>query len=698
MSRPNKSTRKNVQAQSPTPAGPGAWLACVVVIGGLIAYASSFGGVFLFDDVPHIVENSHIRSLADLGDILATRRPVVTLSLAINYALGGLNPWGYHLFNMVVHILAGMTLFAVVRRTLLTDRLRESYGPASAWIAAIAALLWTVHPLQTESVTYVIQRGESLMGLFYLLTLYCLMRGVSASPQLNLAPAAKRRDRSERASVGSPAIWYAAAILCCALGMGSKAVMITAPIVVLLFDRIFLAATIAEIVRRRWWLYAGLAATWLVLVACGVTRGVLQSEGAATVGFGVRDVTPEQYALTQPEVIRHYLKLCIWPYPLCLDYRWPPVEGLAQAVGSLAGLLALLGATIWALVRKPTLGFVGVWFFAILLPTSSFIPIRDLAFEHRMYLPLASFVLLLVLAVHHALQWLRRQGRLSTPGTRFVAAVLALLSAGGLTFATAARNIDYHDEVAMWSQIIAMRPDHARAYANRAGLLVQRDRYSEAESDCRRAIELDPTLFGAHNSLGLILKSKGQYSESLASYEVALTLASERYKGQVHSNMVLPLLQLGRYADALWHGQQAVAFGANDAEAHNNYGMALWMNGKADEAEGQYREALRLDPNLWQAHHNLGLIHSHRGEHEKAIEEYKTALRARPDYADAHCEWGFALFELSKRNRPELIEQAARKFQDALRYNPGHQRARDALASLQAGTSATKTAPNGMSP
>ncbi len=126
--------------------------------------------------------------------------------------------------------------------------------------------------------------------------------------------------------------------------------------------------------------------------------------------------------------------------------------------------------------------------------------------------------------------------------------------------------------------------------------------------------------------------------------------------------------------------------------------MALWMNQKAAEAAEQYREALRLDPNLWQSYHNLGLVFAHRGQYEEAIEYYKTALRFRPDYADAHCEWGVALVELSKQNRPELLQQAAGKFEDALRFNPNHARARSSLAAVRARTGANNTAPRRLAP
>jgi hypothetical protein len=152
----------------------------LLVIGvGLLVYANGFRGGFVFDDIPHIVENVRIRHLWPPWEILAhTSRPLVMLSVALNYALDGLEPWGYHLFNVSIHILAALILYGVVRLTFLSETLRSRYGETASWLAGVIALLWLVHPLQTESVTYVIQRGEILMGLFYLLTLYCVIRSV----------------------------------------------------------------------------------------------------------------------------------------------------------------------------------------------------------------------------------------------------------------------------------------------------------------------------------------------------------------------------------------------------------------------------------------------------------------------------------------------------------------------------------------
>ena len=181
-----------------------------------------------------------------------------------------------------------------------------------------------------------------------------------------------------------------AAVVACALGMGTKEVMATAPIVVLLYDRCFLAGSFREAFRRRWPMYVGLAATWAILGALVIAY----PWGAATgAGFGLAEAGPWEYARTQPGVILNYLRLSFWPSSLCFDYSWPIATSAGQIIPAAAVIAALLAATLWALRRAPALGFLGAWFFLILAPTSSFVPIiTEVAAERRMYLPLAAVV------------------------------------------------------------------------------------------------------------------------------------------------------------------------------------------------------------------------------------------------------------------------------------------------------------------
>jgi hypothetical protein len=284
----------------------------------------------------------------------------VQLSLALNWAVGGTSVGGYHVVNLVVHVLASVLLYGIAARTL------RGSGTALA-----IALLWALHPLQTESVTYVVQRAESLMALCYLLTLYLVVRGADAK---------------------APTAWYAAAVAACALGMLCKPVMVTA--------RSWCCSSIARCspgasgrVARPAGLYVGLFATWAILVALLAGQ---EHESAATAGFAMRDVSLAEFARSQPGVVLRYLQLVVWPHGLVLDYGWPPAQGFAGVAAPTVALFGGVAALLFAFRGQPKLAFLVLAFVLILWPSSSVVPIRDLAFEHRMYLPLAPLVALLV--------------------------------------------------------------------------------------------------------------------------------------------------------------------------------------------------------------------------------------------------------------------------------------------------------------
>ncbi|MCH7885102.1 MAG: hypothetical protein IIC01_07590, partial [Planctomycetes bacterium] len=442
-----------MREQSSQPGAKFDRLLSVLLIGAaVVVYANSFGGVFQFDDRHAIVENERIHQLWPPWDLLSSRRPLFEISLAVNYALGELDPWGYHLVNLAIHILTGLTLFGVIRRTMLHVGHASRMAQASSRLAFAISLIWLVHPLQTESVTYLVQRCEAMMGLFYLLTIYCVLRAVASTRAWS---------------------WYVLAVVTCALGMASKAVMVTAPIVVLLYDRIFLARSWRSIWDKRWHLYSGLAVTWGILWLCGIVQSLVNaSNPRATVGLGFTGITPVEYLLTQPGVILYYLRLSFWPHPLCLDYAWPVETGVVSIILSLAVILvAAVGAMLY-LRRRSWIGFVGAWFFLILSPTSSIIPIRDPLFEHRMYLPLAAVVTLSVLAWHGvAAGWCAtaRAGRLRRllPVCFLVAISVAL----GTT--TIRRNQDYQTELGMWKDIVAKRPNNARGHYSLGTVLLR---------------------------------------------------------------------------------------------------------------------------------------------------------------------------------------------------------------------------------
>lgn len=586
------------------------WLPLIFVFFGGAAYYNSLHAPFILDDRYHIVENGRIHQLwPPWPYLLHTSRPIIYLSLALNYAVGGLDPVGYHVFNIAVHIAAALILYGILRRTLLSSLLRQQFGASAIWLAGLTALIWLVHPIQTESVTYVVQRGESLMGLFYLLTLYCVVRGIE-SPR--------------------SAWWYAGAVASCFLGVGCKGVILTAPLVVFLYDRAFFAGSWRDLVRRRWHLYAGLAATCLLFP---LLLSQAPEEWKESAGFEYAGATPLKYAMTQSAVLLHYLRLVFWPDALCLDCGWPITRTAGDVLPQLLIVGVLVAATIWALRRKPALGFLGAWFFIILIPTSSFMPIADAEVDHRMYLSLAAIVALTAIGLF----WLMR--RFGAPSIAWLAIGLIVPL---LTALTVRRNSDYASELTIWQDTVSKSPRMPRAQYDLAHSLEAENRIPEAILHYKKAIEDNPDYVDALNNLGHVLAVSGNVQ------------------------------------DAVPYLQRAIALKPGLAEAHLNLGYALAQQGKVKDAIAQWEETIRIKPDLADAHNNLAIALALDGRTEAAVDHWEQALKVTPDSADIHNNLAYALSRLG-RTRDAFLH-----YEQALRLKPDYVLAQDAFAKLLA--------------
>ena len=433
-----------------------ALLALLLIAGTLACYANSLRGVFLLDDNALLRGERHIKTLPSA--VVATTRPLTRLTFFLNYTLWGFKPADTHAVNVGIHLTAGMCLYGILRRILMLPRFQTLFGRAAIPIAWTVAALWLTHPLQTASVTYVSQRAEALMGMFYLLTLYCLVRGAQSSRH---------------------AWWEGGAVAACALGMASKPVMVTAPVVALLFDRAFLAGSFREALRTRLRLYFGLAATWLILG----TLLAFPHESATSTGLQPHLPSPLTYLLTQPAVIVHYLRLAFWPNALCLDYAWPPATSIKATLIPALILTSVFTLSVWVTIRNHPLGFAGLWFFVILAPTSSFLPIGDCAFEHRMYLPLASVLTAVVTGSY----WFLR-GRVR-PSLMIALAGTAVVASCVTTFN---RNELYGNEIWIWRDTVKKRPFNLRARIDLAVALSEAGYAQEAVREYQQVLMLIP--------------------------------------------------------------------------------------------------------------------------------------------------------------------------------------------------------------
>ena len=574
-----------------------------LVLATIAVYLPSLDAPFLFDDYPAVVDNPTIRDLSDLGRALSPPehgsgvigRPLVNLSLAVNHALGGLEVRGYHGMNLLLHALAALTLWGVLRRTLELPVLRAQFGSRAEWLAWVAALLWAVHPLQTESVVCIIQRTEIMGGLFYLLTLYCFIRSATAAT----------------ARSG----WSALMLAACLLGMASKEIVATVPLIVLLYDRTFLAGTFREAWRQRKGWYAALAACWLPLAWL---MGQSMNRGG-TAGFGL-GTSSWHYLLTQCEALWVYLRLSVWPAPLVLDYGVEMRTEIGQIWPQGLLIVALLAATVTALRHKPVLGFLGAWFFVILAPSSSVVPlITQPIAEHRMYLPLAAGIVLVAGGV------MRLGGRMLPAGLLVLA-----VAAGGLTVR---RTLDYRSETALWQDTVDKHPN-ARVLCSLGTAYFKQGDIAGAERLYRESIAKNPNIAEAHFNLGLVLDRQQRHGEAVPCYQRAVSLRPAF--APAHAELGRACYLLGRLAEAESHLRKALALGANPGEAKHSLALVLAQQGRAAEAAACFEEVFAHNPDMAIAHHNYGLLLAELGRRDEARRQFVEAVRADPKLQVAH--------------------------------------------------------------
>lgn len=715
-------------------------LACLllVVAATCAMYIQTLDYPFVLDDLDLLPRNNpYIKKLTPLSEVFkdpwrlveastappdttASGRPLVSLSLALNYAISGEQPpeqleqmaaerpdragyfaqsaqvtlrrVSYHVTNIAIHCLSAMVLFGLMRRTLLLDRIPDRLRQASLPLAFAVALLWALHPLQTGSVTYMIQRAESMMGLFYLLTLYCALRG-------HLAGSARAR-----------CVWYVTAAAACALGMMTKEVMFTAPLMVLLYDAVFfrLRGGLRPV------LYAGVAMTWAILFYL-----VSLDPRGHSVGFTLSSaMTWWDYLQAQGWTVARYLRLAVFPVGMSFDYptepRMMPMWHFPEAAPYAAVVVGLLALTVLAFVlRRPLLGFLGAWFFLILGPTSSVLPITtEVVAEHRMYLPSIAIVAAAVLGVYALIEWgLRRlvKGQAVLRWALMLAGFgLVIEAALLLGFQTVQRNRQYESEISIWSDALDHFPQNARAHNNLGIYLFWSSKPVEATQHLLLAIENTPEgkYPDAHNNLGVVLAQAGKWDEAIEHYRLALKY--QPVYPDANLNAARAHLMLNQPVEAEKQARRAMPGGRGSSTMLAMLGSALAEQERWAEAVPYLADAVRVDPSAPDASSNLvrALIRGDRVDQAERFvqdglarqprsldlrEARADVLVARKDYAQALVEYDLVA---RQRQMPRTFRSLAFLLASCPQLRSTPETAARLAAAMNLATEARRQAPN----
>lgn len=549
----------------------------IIAVLGMLAYSNTFHVPFLFDDQTSIVENPVITDLGRFlsGDGLAynARRVVGYFSFALNYRLGGLNVVGYHTVNLAIHIVTACLVASLVRLILKSPLFRSAAEPAGEGsgpqpidlVPLLAALLFVAHPIQTQAVTYIVQRLASLATLFYLLSLHSYTRG----RLVQLAAAAPQRGGAR----GRAPLHFAAALVAGGLALATKEIAFTLPVVVLLFELCFFS-------RRRSTKPAILLGL-LVVIAAGIMLAAPQPLGELISDVSARlrlqtEMPRWHYFVTQCAVIVTYMRLLLFPAGQNLDYDYPVYTSLLQPRPLASSLLLLLlfavavylylqdrrAAQTGALPRpeRRLMAFGLFWFFLTLSIESSLIPIEDLIFEHRMYLP--SVGIFIAVAGVAALAARR------APRAVALAACLALLLFAGTTWS---RNLTWGDAVTFWGDVVRKAPAKARAHLNLGVALEAKERSGEAVAAFTRALSLRPGYRQAYCDLGAAYNSLEAFDQAIAVLQEGLS----QFPG--------------------------------DPDLHNNIGISFAAKGSPETAVPFFEAAVRLAPGVEKYRLNLAM-------------------------------------------------------------------------------------------
>jgi tetratricopeptide (TPR) repeat protein len=654
----------------------------VFIILGSVIYSNTLEVPFLFDDKERILNNHSIRITglspnklwkAAFGKHSAQNRPIGNITFALNYYFHQYNLFGYHLVNIVIHLVNGILLFLFVRITLRvalvsheqTQTISTGLARAGGWregldpsyIAFFAALVWLVHPVHTQSVTYIIQRLNSLTSTFYLLSFIFYIKGrldqrkrsssLPTESSLNLKSTRLKKHHTSQASKGDPRaskrchyLFYIGSALAWVLALGCKQTAATLPFFIFLYEWYFFQALSGDWLKRSLRYVLGLVVLFGLISF--IYLGINPWERITALrDYADNEFTITERGLTQFRVVIYYLSLLFFPHPsrLNLDYDFPLSYSFVEPFTTLLSLvliIGLIGMAVYLVKKDRLISFSILWFFGNLVIESSVIPLA-IIFEHRTYLP-SMLVFLIVVLV--ASRYIKQRW--------FVAGLLCVIV---LFFSiwTYQRNSVWKSAVSLWSDNVKKSENKARPRNNLGNALFRKGVLEDSIVQYREALRIKPEYANAHNNLGLALARQGNIAEAMNHFSEALRIKADYAKA--HYNLGLALANQGSVAEAMDHFFEAIRINPGYAKPHYSLGVLVGREGNLDGAIGYFSEAIRVDPGYAQAHYALGLALSNQGNLEEAVKHYSEALRFNPNHKRARSKLESTLRQMDKSGR-----------------------------------------------
>jgi tetratricopeptide (TPR) repeat protein len=610
------------------------WLpfVCITLWGGAI-YSNTLGAPFVFDDLVYIQNNPLLKGPLRLFPIieLAPSRWIGFFTFAVNYYFGHENALGYHLVNLAIHIGVAICCYGLVLLTFNTPRLKDQTGSdLKSPVALLAGLLFVSHPVQTEAVTYVWQRVESLTAFFYLLSLVSYVKYRLEE---------ERKQQSSRVHLS---LYYLASCVLAYMAGMTKEVAVTLPATIILYEIVFFGNF-----TRRFKKVMLRAVPFLCLMI--VVPILAKMSPVVTKNFLYESPPTWPYLLTQTRAVATYLRLLVWPVQQNLDYDIALSESVLEP-GVVWGTLLIISVVVIGVCfykTSPMITFGMLWFFTTLLPTSSIIALPDFMFEHRLYLPLVgfSFVLSGIVAIFTR-HW--------KPASTAVIIVVLLFSAG-----TYRRNSVWQSELTLWQDTVRKSPRKVRPRVNLATSYIKLGEYDKALVELTRALALEPDSAAAYENMSRAYARKGDYKQALTVARKALELAPDQ--ASAYDAVAEAYMHLGQKDLAVKNFRKALSLDPSRLGARNNLGLTLAEKGLYREAIVEFETLLKLDPRHKDASFNLARAYTLSGQVDRAVRQYQMVITLDPTFLEAYHNLGILYLEVL--NRPH---EAKRCFEHVL--------------------------------
>lgn len=658
----------------------------IIGVFGFLIYSNTFNAHFELDDDEYIIQNSAIKDLSyflepskvmGLTDVAINfryafiTRIVGYFTLALNYHLHGLDVTGYHVFNILVHIINALLLYFLIRLIFQTPFFSDVTPdhtlapPITPDIFALcSALIFVSHPVQTQAVTYITQRFASLATLFFLLSI--------------LAYVKSRLSSSTPVKYGL----YGFALMSAVTAMLVKEISFTLPVVIVLFEFFFFQGKYG----KRALLLFPFALTMLVIPAALLTaQGSFSIEGIdqsmKTLASGP-EVARMDYLFTQFRVIVTYIRLLFLPVNQNLDYDYPVYHSFfaLPVFFSFLFLLFLFFLGVYFLYRSIDKDKEGrhylrlislgiLWFFITISVESSIIPIQDVIFEHRIYLPSAGFIMVIMTAVSMAVRKIRNRA-VSRAIVAGIAGIICIL--GGAAYA---RNSVWKTNTSLWEDVVIKSPSKGRPHYNLGVAYTTQGQDEKAMQEFLAATRVKPDYFEAHFNLAKAYTRQERLTDAIREFSVVLQINPGHV--EAHYNLGIAYSKQGDIARAIREYLIATTIDPDYFMAHNNLANAYLSLGRTGDAIREYEQAIQIDPGYTIVHYNLGLTYAAEGRTADAIEEFATSIKLDPGFYQAHYALGVA-YRMQGRS-----EEAMLAFQTTLRLHPDHQDAKKELAGIR---------------